>query len=198
MWPGLNYPPWAGQVRFPDAGKVFWGHSFTLPRHPSVLLQTISLPCKQRVCVSWCVYSGVEACTRVYGSCVDSLDVHGQDSWRLLGFLSPLLSTLKTFLLHKYWLSSSSVLSTMGDTEALVHIRTYSLAMEFSQNIKYLMRNREEIMFFEVYTSGPAIRSMGFWALWESMISIILVPTNNSDVSNAIKCLLMKGTLKRI
>ena len=50
-------------------------------------------------------------------------------------FLSSLLSSLKTFLLHKYWLSSSSVLSTMGDTKALVHIRTYSLATEFSQNI---------------------------------------------------------------
>lgn len=54
------------------------------------------------------------------------------DYW---SFLSSLLSSLKTFLLHKYWLSSSSVLSTMWDTKALVRIRTYSLATEFSQNI---------------------------------------------------------------
>ena len=40
----------------------------------------------------------------------------------------------------------------MGDTKALVHTRTYSLAMAFSQNIKYLMRSRGETMFFELCT----------------------------------------------
>lgn len=70
------------------------------------------------VYVCECVYLGVEAYTSTYSSCglpgctwTGLLEI-------IVYFFLPFVK-FKTFVLQKYWLSSSSVLSTMGDPEVL-------------------------------------------------------------------------------
>lgn len=83
----------------------------------------------------------------------------------IVGFIF-LLSSLKTFLLHKYWLSSSSVLAPW-ETQGSCTYRTYSLAGIFPEH-KVAWWEVGETVFFELCTPDAANTILWDFELFES------------------------------